>query len=213
MICNDFKNPIIKNKNDKDSAKIAADLLKQGKICILPTDTVYGFSGIVDLKNQISYKTDDLIRKIKGRAENKALIQLIAKPSDLQLYTNDKIPQEILEKWPGPLTIIVNVKENSPLAQNFGTVAFRCPGDEWLRNIIEECKSPLFSTSVNRSGKEVLSEISKIKDEFSNEVSLIVDDGDKKNALPSTIIRLEQDEFGKSFVRILRHGAVKIENS
>lgn len=212
MICNDLKKTIIKNKNDKDSAKISADLLKQGKICILPTDTVYGFSGIVDLKNQISYKTDDLIRKIKGRAENKALIQLIAKPSDLKIYTDDKIPQEILEKWPGPLTIIVNVKQNSPLAQNFATVAFRCPGDEWLRNIIEECKSPLYSTSVNRSGKEVLSEISKIKDEFKSEVSLIVDDGDKKNALPSTIIRIEKDESGNSAIKILRQGAVKIES-
>lgn len=211
MICNDFKNTIIKSKNDKNSLKIAVDFLKQGKICILPTDTVYGFSGIVDLKNQISYKTDDLIRKIKGRAENKALIQLIAKPSDLKIYTDDKIPEKILEKWPGPLTVIVNTKKNSPLAQKFPTVAFRCPGDEWLRNIIQECKSPLYSTSVNRSGKEVLNEISKIKDEFASEVSLIVDDGDKKNALPSTIIRIEKDESGNSAIKILRQGAVKIE--
>ena len=33
-------------KSSKDSAKITASFLKQGKIVIMPTDTVYGFSGI-----------------------------------------------------------------------------------------------------------------------------------------------------------------------
>ena len=55
---------MILNKCDESSIKICAEFLKNEKILILPTDTVYGFSGIVG-------KTDEKIRKIKGRAENK----------------------------------------------------------------------------------------------------------------------------------------------
>ncbi len=88
---------LIKNKNDQESIKTTADTLKNGGIVIIPTDTVYGFSGIVDLKNAASnFETDSKIRVIKGRAETKPLIQLIARPEDLRLYTDDEIPDSLL---------------------------------------------------------------------------------------------------------------------
>lgn len=195
---------MIIKKNDFASLEIAKNVLKKGGIVILPTDTVYGFSGLVDSSNFFQ-KTDDIINLIKKSPENKPLIQLIAKPEDIKKYTDEKIPENILKKWPGALTIIVKIKSNAPKYENLSSVAFRCPGDEWLRTLIEECESPIYSTSVNRSGKPVLDEISAIQNEFSNEVDLIIDDGDKKNALPSTLISLED---GK--IKILRQGSVKI---
>ena len=200
---------MICNKTDKNSLELACDFLKNGKICILPTDTVYGFSGIVDLKTSKIFETDSKIRKIKGREETKPLIQLISKPEDLFLYTDDKIPESLLAKWPGALTIIVNLKKDSPLFHFEPTVAFRCPGDEWLRNLIAQCGAPIFSTSVNRSGMPVLDEIEKIQDEFESEADLIVCDGDKKGALPSTIVKI-QNEDEKNCMKILRQGSVLI---
>ena len=55
---------MICNKNE-ESARIAADFLKCGKICVLPTDTVYGFSGIAENSLQAKFGTDAKIRKIK----------------------------------------------------------------------------------------------------------------------------------------------------
>ena len=201
---------LINNKSDETSIELTASTLKNGGIVIIPTDTVYGFSGIVDLKNSANrYETDAQIRAIKGRAETKPLIQLIAKPEDLRLYTDDEIPDSLLSKWPGALTIIVHVKEDSPLADTAipesRTIAFRCPGDEWLRKIIAECGAPVFSTSVNRSGQPVLDTTEAITTEFSEEVALIINDGDKKGALPSTLVAIENGE-----VKVLRQGAVKI---
>lgn len=201
---------LIKNKNDTTSIKETVAILKKGGIVIIPTDTVYGFSGIVDLADTPTrFETDVKIRAIKGRSESKPLIQLIAKPEDIRLYTDDEIPAGLLAKWPGALTIIVHIKENSPLADTAipesRTVAFRCPGDEWLRKIIAECGAPIFSTSVNRSGQPVLDTSSAIASEFSSEADLIIDDGDKKGALPSTLVTIEKDE-----VKILRQGSVKI---
>ena len=201
---------MILKKSDKTSIEKTVATLKTGGIVIIPTDTVYGFSGIVDLKAAgTNFETDTKIRAIKGRAESKPLIQLIAKPEDIRLYTDDEIPAELLSKWPGALTIIVHIKENSPLAATAipqtRTVAFRCPGDAWLREIIARCEAPIFSTSVNRSGQPVLDTSAAISAEFSSEADLIIDDGDKKGALPSTLVTIENGQ-----VRVLRQGSVTI---
>ena len=77
---------MIIKKDDKNSIQIASDILSNGGIAILPTDTVYGFSGIADIKSlKNKFDADDQIRKIKGRSETKPLIQLIAKPEDIFL--------------------------------------------------------------------------------------------------------------------------------
>jgi L-threonylcarbamoyladenylate synthase len=59
---------------------------------------------------------------------------------------------------------------------------------------------------VNRSGDTVLDNIQQIKDEFGKEVELIIDDGDKKGGLPSTIVAIEEN----GEVKIIRQGAVEI---
>ena len=201
---------MIINKASQTSIQTTADTLKRGGIVIIPTDTVYGFSGIVDLKSaKTHHETDTKIRAIKGRAETKPLIQLIARPEDLRLYTDDKIPDQLLSKWPGALTIIVHIKDDAPLAATAipesRTVAFRCPGDAWLREIIARVGAPIFSTSVNRSGQPVLDTTQAIASEFANEVDLIIDDGDKKGALPSTLVTLENGQ-----IKVLRQGSVTL---
>lgn len=190
-------------KSEEKSVDECVAILKKGGVVILPTDTVYGFSGIVDVKGKDFYSTDVKIREIKGRSESKPMIQLISKPEDIYLYTDDKLPQIVLDKWPGALTVIVHLKKDSPLNTNLETVAFRCPGDKWIRSIIEKCGAPLYSTSVNRSGFPVLDEFSRIESEFENEVDLLIDDGDKKGAVPSTLITIENGN-----IKVLRQGSV-----
>ena len=54
--------------------------------------------------------------------------------------------------------------------------------------------------------KDVLDNIKQIKDEFGKEVELIIDDGDKKGGVPSTIVAIEEN----GEVKVIRQGAVKI---
>ncbi len=193
---------MICRKCDKESAQIAVDYLRRGKVVVLPTDTVYGFSGIVDGRHY-SFHSYEKICAIKNREEGKNFIQLIASPEDVKKYTRDVIPSNLLEKWPGPLTIIVHTFAKDG---NFETTAFRCPGDAWLRDVISKCGAPIYSTSVNRSGEPVLDNIQQIKDEFGKEVELIIDDGDKKGGIPSTIVAIEEN----GEVKLVRKGAVEI---
>ena len=157
---------MIIKKTQEDSAQVVARCLREGKVVIIPTDTVYGFSGLVDTKeNNNHFESDAKIRAIKGRAETKPLIQLIAKPEDIFKHTEDQIPPTLLEKWPGALTIIVHNKAANADC-TITTTAYRCPGDAWLRRVIELAGSPIFSTSVNRSGCPVLDTVEAIRSEF-----------------------------------------------
>lgn len=195
-------------KKDEKGAALVLESLMAGKIVVIPTDTVYGFSGLV-LEEDIPFDkgTDAQIRAIKGRSETKPLIQLIGCPEDIKKYTDDDIPQTLLSKWPGALTIIVNTKKSHPLYKRYPTIAFRCPGDLWLRQIVIQAGAPIYSTSVNRSGCPVLETVPEIAAEFEEEVALIVDDGDKKGALPSTLVAMEN-----GVPKVLRQGAVEIKN-
>lgn len=178
-------------KKAPNSAVAAAAELKQGHIVIIPTDTIYGFSGLIG-------KTAEAIARIKGRAENKPFIALIAEPADIYCYTDIKIPEHILNLWPAPLTLIVPLKGQ-------GTQAFRCPADEWLRNVVAAAGDAVYSTSVNRSGMPPLTDISTICREFEDSVALIVDGGNLEG-LPSTLVDLTSGT-----PRVLRQGSVVID--
>lgn len=186
------------SRTEESTVDLVAQCIKDGGICVLPTDTVYGFSGIVP-------HSQSRIYAIKGRDEGKPFIQLLAKPKDIYRYTDVVIPEQLFSLWPGAVTIIV------PVTQDDGektTVAFRCPGDSWLRRIIDLVGAPIFSTSVNRSGQPVLGNVEAIYQEFSGEVELIVG-GDEiidSNAKPSTLVELLSN--GKC--KILRQGSVVI---
>ena len=183
-------------KSDERAAPLCIELLKRGKIVILPTDTVYGFSGIVENGEPI-FRTEEKIRAIKGREDGKPLIRLIAYPNEILRYAKDVVPASLLAKWPGALTIIVNDRAS-------GTAAYRCPGDAWLRAVIAE-SGPVYSTSVNKSGKPALEKIRDIIEAFESDVDLIISSGDTEGTLPSTIV-----DISSGVIRVLRQGVVHV---
>ena len=191
---------MICHKSDSESKILCKNLLSQGNIVIIPTDTVYGVSGIVSDDKTFDKNVQKKIINVKGRDESKKMIQLISSPLDIYKYTNQKIPNSILSYWPGPLTIIVKDKNNEN-----STIAVRCPGDQWLRSVIKDCGFPLYSTSVNLSGCPILETEEEILNTFSDKVDLIVLDGDKKNGIPSTIVKIEGESFS-----VLRQGSIKL---
>ena len=180
-------------KKAPNSAAAAAAELKREQIVIIPTDTIYGFSGLIG-------KTAEAIAHIKGREENKPFIALIAEPADIYRYTDIVIPERLLALWPAPLTLIVPLKGTEQ-----GTQAFRCPADEWLRCVVNAAGDAVYSTSVNRSGTPPLTDIEAVCREFEDSVSLVVDGGNLEG-LPSTLVDLTSGA-----PRVLRQGSVVIK--
>lgn len=180
---------MVLQKSNYDAVEAAAKIILNEGIVILPTDTVYGFSGLVPVsKNKIM--------NLKKRESSKDFIRLIAEPSCIFRYTDSIIPQHILNLWPCPLTLIVNLRGEE------GTCAFRCPDDKWLRSLIKKAGGQIYSTSVNYSGEPVFTDIKEIISEFESKVDLIIDGGDLKGEA-STILDITCTE-----PKILRTGAV-----
>ncbi len=192
MICHKF---------DNNSVELVVEFLKNNKVVIIPTDTVYGFSAIACSDLNQNVQNQDKIRQIKGRSENKPFIHLISNPEDIFNYTNQKISNKVLKCWPGPLTVIVSDKDDEKR-----TIALRCPNDDWLRKVISLCEEAIFSTSVNLSGCDVLEDEQSIVETFVSKADLIVLDGDKKGGVPSTIIKIIDNSF-----EVIRQGSMKLD--
>lgn len=181
------------------------DIIKNGGLVIMPTDTVYGIIG--DATNE------DVIKKvfdIKKRDFNKPLLMLVNGTDMLKRYVDNvrELEQNIIDKyWPGPVTIVFNKNNcvSNLLTANQDTVGVRYPNNELLLDIISKINRPLLSTSVNISGKSNVIDLKNIEDEIRNSVDFIMDGGVCDN-LASTIIKCKDDE-----IVVLRKGAIDIK--
>ncbi len=197
-------NNILVNIDDDPvkAVKLAAELYSQGEIFIYPTDTIYGVGGNPFIKTVV-----DKINKLKSRTEKKQFILLINNLETLLNYVEleDKLHQDFLNKiWPAPVSVILKLNNKTSRKLNGKTAAFRIPGNFFCTDLLNQLKTPLISTSVNKSNQKPLTNHSKIKDEFESEVKAIFYTKNKLSSAASTLIKLT----GKNPV-LLREGRIK----
>ena len=70
-----------------------------------------------------------------------------------------------------------NIVNNLILGQD-NTLGIRIPDHPFCKSLSEECKVPITTTSVNRTGQKPQSNVDNILKHFGNDVDLIIDDGD-----------------------------------
>lgn len=176
--------------------------LKDGKLVIMPTDTIYGIIG--DATNE------DVINKVyevKERPHDKPLLILVSNLSMLHELVTE-IPKEtekIINKfWPGPLTILFkkSSKVSDALTANSALVAIRMPNDKRLLNIMNHLNRPLISTSANISSHDAITNPNQLEEKMKEKIDLIVDEGTVNNEA-STLITIIN---GK--IEILREGSL-----
>ncbi len=183
----------------------AIDLLKQNKIIVYPTDTLYGILG-----RALSKRVVLRIYKVKGRDDDKPFIILISSLSDLKKFNiSDRLIRVnggIVERvWPGPVSVILPCTSTkfSYLHRGTKSLAFRMPKDKELQKILN-ITGPLVAPSANPQGEVPARNIKQAKKYFGNKI-----DGyygsNKKTGKPSTIISLA----GRK-PKIIRQGAKKV---
>ncbi len=178
---------MIKSISDEIALKLATDMLFSESLVIMPCDTIYGILGICP-------ETETRISKLKGRSPEKPYIRLIGDVLDLQRISASRIPGEILNLLPAPLTLLV-------LNNKGESIGVRVPDDNRLLEILHRLNRPLFSTSVNKSGSPPLWKIADIIKTFGTEVDLILDGGDLPGGMPSTVLDITKKPY-----RIVRQG-------
>jgi L-threonylcarbamoyladenylate synthase len=143
------------SEKDNDSYKRTAEIIKNGGIAIVPTETVYGFA--VDAFNMNSQKK---VYKIKGRNLRKPLILMTPDIESVKLLV--EIPNKALviakKFWPGQLTLILPATEmGKVISGGRKDLGVRIPNSKFMLNLLQEIGSPIFTTSVNMSNKKMLS--------------------------------------------------------
>ncbi len=196
----------------KISTKIsdAVDLLKQGEVVGLPTETVYGLAAVINNEQAIRQ-----IFTIKERPLFDPLIIHIANKQDtLNIFKNWNETAEIMSQafWPGALTIILEKQEhiNPLITAGLNTVAVRLPRHKAAQKIISEVGIPLAAPSANKFGRTSPNSAEHVLNEFIDNDLLIIDGGNCEVGIESTIIA-PLDTGGKSEIFIYRPGMITKE--
>lgn len=179
--------------------------LKEGKIGIVPTDTVYGI--IADAFNE---KAVDRVFKAKKRNYTKPFLILVSNKEMLQNVVKQirENEIEIMNRfWPGPLTILFEKNENISDLVTSGSnyVAVRLPNNKFICDIIDKLGNPIVAPSANISSKPSAHKIEELEVELRKKVDFIVDGG-TLNGCESTLIKIEENS-----IEVLREGAIKKE--
>ena len=173
------------------SATQAADLLAQGQIVAIPTETVYGLAA--DAQNPQAVAQ---IFATKGRPADHPLIVHIASAAQAGVFAHD-IPAfatALMEQfWPGPLTLILPRRPEVAAAAAGGqaSVGLRVPAHPQALALLQACAERgvhgLAAPSANRFGKVSPTSAAHVADEFGTSVP-VLDGGDCAVGIESTIV-------------------------
>ncbi len=184
----------------------AAEILRNGGLVALPTETVYGLGA--DGLNKTAVLR---IFEAKGRPQDNPLILHVAEAGQLDEICRD-IPQQARlladRLWPGPLTMVLPCTDRVPQQTTAGlpTVAVRCPDCTITRQIILAAGIPIAAPSANLSGRPSCTTAVHVLEDMAGRIDAVVDGGPCTVGVESTIIDLSQEK-----PRLLRPGGMPLE--
>jgi len=168
--------------------KYISEVLRQGGVGVIPTDTIYGIVG-----NALDPKVIARIYKLRKRNPQKPFIILI--PSILVLKKfgvklNAYQRMFLKEAWPGPVSVILKIpsKKYKYLHRGTGSLAFRIPDTPTLRALLVQT-GPLVAPSANWEGRPPAHTIKSAQDFFGSGADFYLDAG-RVAGKPSTLIDL-----------------------
>jgi len=190
----------------KNDIGIAAEILRAGGLVGIPTETVYGLGA-----NGLDPEAVGRIFTAKGRPQDNPLILHIPDPSWLERYCRNIPPAAYAlaeAVWPGPLTMVLQRRENVPNAVTCGldTVGVRCPGHPLALAVIRAAGVPVAAPSGNLSGRPSPTCARHMLEDMDGRIDAILDGGACGVGGESTIVDLTTPA-----PRLLRPGGLPLE--
>lgn len=178
------------NEMDQEVINFLGREIKNGKIVIFPTETVYGIGA-----NIFDPFAVDKIFDFKGRANDNPLIVHISDKTMLNdiVFPYSDVERKLIDAFmPGPFTIILNKRDcvNKYVTGGLNTVGVRMPSNIVARKLIKAAGVPIAAPSANLSGKPSGTNIDDVYDEFNGKVDYIIDYGDSDIGLESTVVKV-----------------------
>ncbi len=167
----------------------AVDILRQGGLVAMPTETVYGLAA--DAAN------GEAVAKLyaaKGRPSSNPLIAHVA---SVEMACREGVfgqqAHDLADAfWPGPLTLVTELASSSSVSDlaraGLQSIAIRMPNHPVAQTLLTAFDAPLVAPSANPSGQISPTTAQHVAEDMSDEVDLILDGGACAKGLESTII-------------------------
>jgi len=181
----------------------AGEIISNGGVVIFPTTGLYGLGA--DAMNE------DAVRKvyeIKKRPPDNPILVLVKNQEALKKIAVSLSPAAnaiINNFWPGNVTIIFEAQNNMPSITTAGTgkIGIRIPAHNVAMALTKRVEYPVTATSANISNTAGCSKISDISPEIIDQADLILDAGNLKGGMGSTVV-----DVTTSPPEILREGTI-----
>lgn len=195
--------PNIVPAEDPTSLLRAVEVLGNGGVVAIPTETVYGLAAVVNNPSSLNK-----VFSVKGRPTTHPLISHLSSIEQLNEWATD-ISEDAKSLasacWPGPLSILLKKSVNLPylVTGNRETAVFRVPAHQFARQLIDALHVPLAAPSANRFGRVSPTTAQHVLDDLGRDVDLIVDGGPCTIGVESTIV-----DFTCDPPQLLRPGGI-----
>jgi L-threonylcarbamoyladenylate synthase len=185
----------------------AARLILSGEAVAMPTETVYGLAA--DATNAEAVAR---IYAAKGRPSFNPLIVHVRDMAAAEAIGvfDDQARQMTAAHWPGPLTLVVPLREDAAIASlvtaGLPTVALRVPAHPAMQALLRATGRPLAAPSANASGRISPTRAEHVLASLNGRIPLVIDGGPTERGLESTIVAATGGPL-----RLLRRGPIAVE--
>lgn len=184
----------------------ARQLLIQGEVVAIPTETVYGLAG-----NAYNEQAVNKIFVIKERPSFDPLIVHAGSITQIQTFVKEwpeQAEQLAQHFWPGPLTILLPKKDLIPdrVTAGLNRVAVRIPDHPLTLHLLQSLPFPLAAPSANPFGYISPTTPQHVNNQLGDRLSYILSGEACRLGIESTIIGFEQGQ-----PTIYRLGGIPIE--
>ncbi|MDX8346711.1 L-threonylcarbamoyladenylate synthase [Cognatiyoonia sp. IB215446] len=174
---------------DEAGLSEAVGILQQGGLVSFPTETVYGLGA--DARNDRAVAG---IFAAKGRPSFNPLIVHVADLETAAKYVdfNDTAERLAANFWPGPLTLVLPLRTDEGISKlvtaGLDSLAVRVPDHSLAQGLLRRFAGPVAAPSANPSGRVSPTSAAHVIAGLGNEIDAVVDGGDCRVGLESTIV-------------------------
>lgn len=190
-----YKTQVI-SEEQNGAISAAVQQLLSGHLVALPTETVYGLAADATESSAVQQ-----IYAVKGRPSYNPLICHVANKAMAKKFVRvSALAEKLMDiYWPGPLTLVLPALPDNGIAPEVSagldTLAVRCPNKSLTRAVIEKLDRPIAAPSANPSGKLSPTRAKDVLEGLGGKIPLVVDAGDAKEGIESTIIGVKDDRL------------------
>jgi L-threonylcarbamoyladenylate synthase len=184
----------------------AAALILAGEPVAVATETVYGLAADATDAEAVAR-----IYEAKGRPSFNPLIVHVPDLSAAERIGrfNEMALELAAEHWPGPLTLVVPLRDGSGIASivtaGLSTIGIRVPAHPTMQALLRAVDRPLAAPSANRSGSISPTRAEHVLKSLGGRIALVIDAGPTERGVESTIVAATGGPL-----RLLRPGPINV---